>query len=85
MVYILRHSRGYKLPNIKINRPSDKLNVRKIGPYEILEQIGEVDYKLALPDTIKLQIPVFYVSQLEKAQVEENTGRPILDEIIMED
>jgi hypothetical protein len=85
MVYILRHSRGHKLPNIKTNRPSDKLDVRKIGPYEILEQIGEVDYKLALPDTMKLRIPVFHVSQLEKAQIDENTGRPILDEIIVED
>jgi hypothetical protein len=85
MVYLLRHSRGHKLPNIKTNRPSDKLDVRKIGPYEILEQKGPVNYELALPDTMKLRNPTFHVSQLEKAQVDENTGRPILDEIIVED
>jgi transposase InsO family protein len=85
MVYLLRHSRGHKLPNIKTNRPSNKLDVRKIGPYEILEQIGEVNYKLALPDTMKIRNPVFHVSQLEKAQIDEETGRPILDEIIVED
>ena len=85
MVYLLRHSRGHKLPNIKTNRPNNKLDVRKIGPYEILEQIGEVNYKLQLPDTMKIRNPVFHVSQLEKAQIDEETGRPILDEIIVED
>jgi transposase InsO family protein len=85
MVYLLRHSRGHKLPNIKTNRPNDKLDVRKIGPYEICEQIGEVNYKLILPDTMKIRNPVFHISQLEKAQIDEETGRPILDEIIVED
>lgn len=85
MVYLLQHSQGHKLPNIKTNRPSNKLDIRKIGPYEILKQIGQVNYKLALPDTMNLRNPVFYISQLEKAQVDKNTGRPILDKIIVKD
>lgn len=33
---------------------------------------------------MKIRNPVFHVSQLEKAQIDEETGRPILDEIIVE-
>lgn len=85
MVYLLQHSQGHKLPNIKINKPSNKLNIRKIKPYEILKQKGPVNYKLTLPDTIKLQNPTFYILQLKKAQVNKNTGRPILNKIIIKD
>jgi len=40
-VYLLRK-------NIKIQRPNNKLNFKKIGPFEIEEQIGKVNYKLRL-------------------------------------
>jgi hypothetical protein len=85
MVYLLRHTRGHKLPNIKTNRPSDKLDVRKIGPFEIIKQIGKVNYELALPDNMKARYPIFHISLLEKAHVDENTGETIMDEIIVED
>jgi len=52
--------------NIKTQRPSNKLNFKKIGPFEIEEQIGKVNYKLRLPENIQIH-SVFYVSLLEPA------------------
>jgi hypothetical protein len=43
-----------------------KLSPRYIGPYEILEKIGEVAYRLALPPKLDRVHNVFHVSQLHK-------------------
>ena len=43
-----------------------KLNPRYIGPYEILERIGNVAYKLELPPELGGVHPVFHVSMLRK-------------------
>ncbi|XP_057526398.1 uncharacterized protein LOC130805630 [Amaranthus tricolor] len=43
-----------------------KLSPRFIGPYEILERIGEVAYRLALPVSINRVHDVFHVSQLRQ-------------------
>ena len=43
-----------------------KLSPRFIGPYEILERIGEVAYWLALPASIDRVQDVFHVSQLRQ-------------------
>ncbi|XP_070045107.1 uncharacterized protein [Nicotiana tomentosiformis] len=43
-----------------------KLNPRYIGPFEILERVGEVAYKLALPTILSTVHPVFHVSMLQK-------------------
>ena len=83
MVYLLWHSRGNKLLNIKTTRPSDKLDFKKLGPYKILKKIGEVNYKLELPENIRLHL-IFHVLLLEKALVDENTRETIIDEIIVE-
>jgi hypothetical protein len=88
MVWLLRHTRGNKQANIKTNRPSDKLDFKKLGPYKILRKIGEVNYELELPERQekrgKYMHPIFHISLLEKAQVDENTGEIIQDEIIIE-
>ena len=55
----MRHRR-----NIKTTRPSDKLNYKKIGLFEILEEVGLVNFKLKLLGTIRINL-VFYALLLE--------------------
>ncbi|XP_070005332.1 uncharacterized protein [Nicotiana sylvestris] len=43
-----------------------KLSQRFIGLFEVLEQIGEVSYMLALPPSLSGVHPVFHVSMLRK-------------------
>ncbi|CAN4096794.1 unnamed protein product [Withania somnifera] len=43
---------------------SGKLSPRYIGPYEILERVGDVAYRLALPPMLSVVHPVFHVSML---------------------
>ncbi|KAL5546069.1 hypothetical protein UlMin_005756 [Ulmus minor] len=43
-----------------------KLSPRYIGPFEILEKIGKVGYKLALPSELSTVHNVFHVSMLRK-------------------
>ncbi|XP_019262648.1 PREDICTED: uncharacterized protein LOC109240452 [Nicotiana attenuata] len=43
-----------------------KLSPRYIEPFEILEMIGEVDYKLALPPSLSAVHSVFHISMLQK-------------------
>lgn len=45
---------------------SGKLSPRFIGPFEILERIGEVAYRLALPPQLSGVHNVFHVSMLRK-------------------
>ena len=44
----------------------DKLNPRYVGPFEILEWIGDVVYRLALPSSLDGVHTVFHVSMLRK-------------------
>ena len=43
-----------------------KLSPRYVGPYEILQRWGEVDYELALPAELDSVHPAFYLSMLNK-------------------
>jgi len=49
-----------------------KLNPRYIGPYEIIERVGEVAYRLDLPPNLTGIHNVFHVSQLRKYHPDES-------------
>jgi hypothetical protein len=42
----------------------DKLSLRFVGPFEIVERKGPVAYRLALPDSLRHMHDVFHVSVL---------------------
>ena len=50
---------------IRFNK-RDKLSLRYIGPFEILERVGTVAYRLALPPSLSSVHSVFHVSMLQK-------------------
>ena len=58
-VYLLRR-------NIKTKRASNKLDVTKLGPFEIKRKRGTVSYELQLPKRMRMH-PVFHISLLEPA------------------
>jgi hypothetical protein len=60
MVYLISR-------NIKTKRPSKKLDFKKLGPFKIKEKIGDVNFRLELPATMRLRTNVFHVSLLEPA------------------
>ncbi|XP_070035396.1 uncharacterized protein [Nicotiana tomentosiformis] len=47
-------------------RKKSKLSPRYIRPFEILERVGEVAYRIALPPTLSAFHLVFHVSMLRK-------------------
>jgi len=53
--------------NIKTTRPSKKLDYKKIGPFNILAQIGTSAYKRALPPSMAIHY-TFHISLLEPYQ-----------------
>jgi hypothetical protein len=51
--------------NIHTQRPSKKLDWKRLGPYPIIERIGTQAYRLELPMSMKIH-PVFHVSLLDR-------------------
>jgi len=60
--------------NIRTKRPSKKLAPKPYGPFKILEQRGELAYKLEISDWWKIH-PVFHVSLLEPYQTSTRPTR----------
>ena len=54
-----------------------KLSPRYVGPYEILQRVGEVAYKLALPVELASIHPVFHVSMLKKCLYDPASILPV--------
>ena len=49
-----------------------KLSPRYIGPFEILECVGPVAYRLAVPPNLSGVHPVFHVSMLKRYSRDNN-------------
>jgi hypothetical protein len=72
--------------NIVTQRPSSKLDHKKMGPFRIVAQLNPVAYKLDLPYQMKIH-PVFHVSLLELFFANTFRGRtqPPPPEFIIDD
>ena len=60
--------------NIKSQRPTPKLDYKRLGPFKIISKIGSRSYKLELPSTMRIH-PVFHVNLLEPYQADTIPGR----------
>ena len=60
-----------------------KLAPRFVGPYRVLEHMGEVVYKLELPEGLSGVHDVFHVSQLKKCHA-EMADIPLRDTVSLE-
>jgi len=60
---------------LRTDGPAGKFNPRWCGPFEILERIGKVAYKLELPSTMRVH-PVFHVSLLKTYHSSDDSDRP---------
>ena len=56
-----------------------KLNPRYVGPFEIVERIGPVAYRLSLPEELNGIHNVFHVSNLKKCMSNETLKVPLLE------
>ena len=62
-----------------------KLSPRFIGPYEILERVGPVAYRLALPPELAKLYDVFHVSMLWRYRSDPSHILPVQDIQVQED
>nr|GFB96637.1 putative reverse transcriptase domain-containing protein [Tanacetum cinerariifolium] len=54
-----------------------KLNPRYVGPFKVLERIGDVAYKLDLPEELSRVHNTFHVSNLNKCHADEPLAVPL--------
>ncbi|GJT76900.1 hypothetical protein Tco_1043625 [Tanacetum coccineum] len=52
-----------------------KLNPRYVGPFKVLEKVGEVAYKLELPEELSRVHNAFHMSNLKKCHADEPLAR----------
>jgi hypothetical protein len=65
--------------NIKITKLSDKLDLKKIGPFKIKRNIRDISFEFKLPLIIKIH-PIFHILLLEPAYLNTPEGlAPELD------
>ncbi|GJZ45405.1 putative nucleotidyltransferase, ribonuclease H [Tanacetum coccineum] len=74
---------GLKLLEIVRFGKKGKLAPRFVGPFEILERIGSVTYRLRLPEELSGVHDMFHVSNLKKCLADANLHVP-LDEIMVD-
>ncbi|GJQ98754.1 hypothetical protein Tco_0521739 [Tanacetum coccineum] len=54
-----------------------KLNPRYVGPFKVVEKVGEVAYKLELPEELSIVYNTFHVSNLKKCHADEPLAVPL--------
>nr|GFA28829.1 putative reverse transcriptase domain-containing protein [Tanacetum cinerariifolium] len=54
-----------------------KLNPMYVGPFKVLERVGDVAYKLDLPEELSRVHNTFYVSNLKKCHADEPLAVPL--------
>ena len=62
-----------------------KLSPRFIGPYEVLEKVGPIAYRLALPPELAKLHDVFHVSMLRRYRSDPSYILPVQDIQVQED
>ncbi|KAI3814060.1 hypothetical protein L1987_18802 [Smallanthus sonchifolius] len=60
-------------------RKRGKLSPRFVGPFRIMARVGEVAYRLELPDELGGIHPTFHVSHLRKCLADESAHVPLTD------
>ena len=63
----------------------EKLTSRYIGPFEILNRIGNISYRLALLPNLSHVHPLFYISMLRKYIPHSSHALPMQEVTIEED
>nr|GEU63289.1 putative reverse transcriptase domain-containing protein [Tanacetum cinerariifolium] len=54
-----------------------KLNPRYVGPFNVLERVGDVAYKLDLPEELSRVHNTFHVSNMKKCHADEPLAVPL--------
>ncbi|GJX77463.1 putative reverse transcriptase domain-containing protein [Tanacetum coccineum] len=67
----------FRLGRVVQSWSTGKLNPRYVGPFKVLEKVGEVAYKLELPEELSRVHNTFHVSNLKKCHADEPLAIPL--------